>query len=113
MIRYLPGMSASLPTPLRTRLATRRSATDDTSVTEISDVRYARSGDVSIAYQVDGDGPVDVVFVRGNRPPPRRGMEGSRTTTLFAASYPERTTTLVALNPSIKGRPTADYAWAP
>ena len=37
----------------------------------------------------------------------------SRTTTLFAASYPERTTALVALNPSIKGRPTADYPWAP
>ena len=52
------------------RGATQCSATDDTSVTEISDVRYARSGDVSIAYQVDGDGPVDLVFVRGNRPPP-------------------------------------------
>jgi len=34
-------------------------------VTEISDVRYARSGDVSIAYQVIGDGPIDLVFVRG------------------------------------------------
>ncbi len=27
------------------------------------DVQYARSGDVSIAYQVVGDGPVDVLFV--------------------------------------------------
>jgi class 3 adenylate cyclase len=27
------------------------------------DVRYARSGDVSIAYQVVGEGPVDIVFV--------------------------------------------------
>ena len=27
------------------------------------DIRYARSGDVSIAYQVVGDGPVDLVFV--------------------------------------------------
>ncbi len=34
-------------------------------MTEISDVRYARSGDVSIAYQVVGDGPLDLVFVRG------------------------------------------------
>jgi class 3 adenylate cyclase len=41
------------------------------------------------------------------------GMEGSRTTTLFAATYPERTVALVALNPSVKGRPTADYPWAP
>ncbi len=29
------------------------------------DVSYARSGDVSIAYQVVGFGPVDIVFVRG------------------------------------------------
>ena len=27
------------------------------------DTRYARSGDVSIAYQVTGDGPLDIVFV--------------------------------------------------
>ena len=32
-------------------------------MTEIPDVRYARSGDVAIAYQVLGDGPVDLVFV--------------------------------------------------
>jgi class 3 adenylate cyclase len=30
---------------------------------QIPDVRYARSGDLSIAYQVMGDGPVDLVFV--------------------------------------------------
>jgi class 3 adenylate cyclase len=30
---------------------------------ETPEVRYARSGDVSIAHQVIGDGPVDVVFV--------------------------------------------------
>ena len=41
------------------------------------------------------------------------GMEGSRTTTLFAATYPERTIGLVALCPSAKGHPTADYPWAP
>jgi class 3 adenylate cyclase len=35
------------------------------SAPEIPDVRYARSGDVSIAYQTFGDGPVDLVFVRG------------------------------------------------
>jgi hypothetical protein len=32
---------------------------------EIPDVQYARSGDVSIAYQVVGEGPSDSVFVRG------------------------------------------------
>ena len=32
---------------------------------EVPDIRYARSGDVAIAYQVVGEGPVDLVFVRG------------------------------------------------
>ena len=32
---------------------------------EIPDVKYARSGDVAIAYQVVGSGPLDLVFVRG------------------------------------------------
>lgn len=31
----------------------------------VPETRYARSGDVNIAYQVLGDGPVDVVFVMG------------------------------------------------
>lgn len=29
------------------------------------DVSYARSGDVAIAYQLVGRGPMDVVFLRG------------------------------------------------
>lgn len=32
---------------------------------EVPEVRYAKSGSVSIAYSVVGDGPVDVVFVPG------------------------------------------------
>jgi class 3 adenylate cyclase len=32
---------------------------------EIPDVQYARSGDVAIAYQVVGDGTIDLVFFRG------------------------------------------------
>ena len=40
------------------------------------------------------------------------GMEGSRITTLFAATYPERTSGLILLKPSAKGRPTPDYPWA-
>ena len=31
----------------------------------VPEVHYARSGDVAIAYQVVGDGPMDIVFVRG------------------------------------------------
>jgi pimeloyl-ACP methyl ester carboxylesterase len=30
------------------------------------EIRYARSGDVNVAYQVVGDGPVDIVFVEGS-----------------------------------------------
>lgn len=143
---------------------------------EIPEIHYARSGDVSIAYQVIGEGPVDLVFVRGitgdllstwdqpllvrhvlglaesgrllmldkrgtglsdrvggvptletrmddvravmdavgsERAVLWSGMEGSRITTLFAATYPERTSGLILLNPSAKGRPTPDYPWAP
>ena len=34
-------------------------------VSEVSGVRYASSGDLSIAYQVIGDGPRDLMFVPG------------------------------------------------
>jgi class 3 adenylate cyclase len=143
---------------------------------DVPEIHYARSGEVSIAYQVIGEGPVDLVFVRGitgdllstweqpllvrhvlglaengrllmldkrgtglsdsvagvptletrmddvravmdaagsERAVMWSGMEGSRITTLFAATYPERTSGLVLLNPSAKGHPTADYPWAP
>ncbi len=33
---------------------------------EPPEIRYARSGDVSIAYQAFGDGPVDLVVIRGS-----------------------------------------------
>jgi class 3 adenylate cyclase len=32
---------------------------------EVPDIQYARSGDVAIAYQVMGDGPIDAVWFRG------------------------------------------------
>src|SRR5438270_8998537 len=32
---------------------------------EVPPIHYARSGDVNIAYQVLGDGPLDLVFVMG------------------------------------------------
>ena len=32
---------------------------------DVPDVSYARSGDVAIAYQVVGEGPTDLVFIRG------------------------------------------------
>jgi pimeloyl-ACP methyl ester carboxylesterase len=35
------------------------------SFVEVPTVRYARSGDVAIAYAILGDGPIDLVFVHG------------------------------------------------
>jgi hypothetical protein len=32
----------------------------------VSETRYARSGNVNIAYRVAGDGPFDVVFIPGS-----------------------------------------------
>jgi class 3 adenylate cyclase len=144
--------------------------------TDIPDVQYAKSGDVSIAYQAIGDGRPDLVFVRGltgdllsswEQPLLIRhlvelasngrllaldkrgtglsdravgvptletrmddiravmdaagseqavlwsGLEGTQVTTLFAATYPERTLGLVLLNPQAKGLPSPDYPWAP
>ncbi len=31
----------------------------------VPETRYARSGDVNIAYQLTGDGPMDLVYVMG------------------------------------------------
>jgi len=140
------------------------------------DVQYARSGDVAVAYQLLGEGPVDVVYARGmsgdllsswDQPLLARhfadlarfsrlltfdkrgtglsdrvrevptletrmddiravmdgagseravlwsGHEGTRSAILFAATYPERTTGLVLLEPSVRGTATPDYPWAP
>jgi class 3 adenylate cyclase len=40
-------------------------AVRETSVVQLPDVRYARSGDVAVAYEVVGDGSPDIIFVRG------------------------------------------------
>src|SRR5262249_60025740 len=37
----------------------------DTTAMDAPDVRFAKSGDISIAYATVGDGPFDVVFVNG------------------------------------------------
>jgi class 3 adenylate cyclase len=139
-------------------------------------VRYARSGDVAIAYQTIGEGPCDIVFVRGiagdllstwEQPLLVRHVEGlaacgrvlmldkrgtglsdrvrevqSLETTmddvravmdaadstravlftgststgigvLFAATYPERCSGLVLIDPRMAGTRSRDYPWAP
>src|SRR5437588_701045 len=42
-----------------------RGATAQTCFVDVPDVEYARSGEVAIAYQVFGEGPLDLVFARG------------------------------------------------
>lgn len=143
---------------------------------DIPEIQYARSGEVSIAYQVAGKGSPDLVFVRGftgdllttwEQPLLVRhveglaengrllmldkrgtglsdsapgvpslearmddvravmdaagseeavlwsGQEGTRVAILFAATYPERTSGLVILDPNVRGTRTPDYPWAP
>jgi len=56
---------------------------------DIPEVRYARNGDVAIAYQVVGDGPIDLMYLPPHysnldwqwEHPPSRTL--SRTTRLF------------------------------
>ncbi|HYK96260.1 MAG TPA: hypothetical protein VE011_10400 [Candidatus Dormibacteraeota bacterium] len=33
---------------------------------DVPDIRYASSGNASVAYRASGDGPVDLVVVRGS-----------------------------------------------
>ena len=42
-----------------------RAVKPQTCFVDVPNVEYARSGEVAIAYQVFGKGPVDLVFARG------------------------------------------------
>lgn len=138
--------------------------------------RYAKSGDCNIAYQVVGDGPIDVVYIPGwvsnidmmwTEPRlatfltglakfsrlilfDKRGTglsdrmfhlssleermddiravmdavgsdkavlfghsEGGTVSTLFAATYPQRTIALITFGVFAKRKYSADYPWAP
>lgn len=98
------------------------------------ETQYARSGDVNIAYQVVGEGPLDLVYVPGwvsnveliwDEPAMARFLErlasalfghseGGNMCVLFAATYPERTSALVTLGSFARRRdPDDDYPWAP
>jgi len=59
--RFIARVTDSAPSPAAAAAAPFRPSAP---VTEPI-TRYARSGDVNIAYQVFGDGPVDLVFVMG------------------------------------------------
>src|SRR5215470_5993703 len=99
----------------------------------IPDVRYARNGDVSIAYQVLGNGPVDLVYVppfvsnlelQWQEPQQARYLqrlasfsrlvmfdtsEGGAMSLLFAATYPERVQALVLYGAYPRAVAAPDY----
>ncbi|MBI4908947.1 MAG: alpha/beta fold hydrolase [Acidobacteria bacterium] len=58
--RTEPAPAAARPEPAMAEVKPAAIAPD-----EIPDTHYAQSGDVNIAYQVMGHGPIDVVFVMG------------------------------------------------
>jgi class 3 adenylate cyclase len=109
---------------------------------EVPETRYAKATDgVHIAYQVFGEGPIDLLFDRrGNGLSDRyvggstfeAGMDdiravmdaagserallvgfqdGGMLCTLFAASFPERTSGLVLFNTPARMTPAPDYPW--
>ena len=57
--------SLELPASTETRTAAPTPAAGTVSAAPVGEVSYARSGDIRIAYQVVGDGPVDLVLVHG------------------------------------------------
>jgi DNA-binding SARP family transcriptional activator/pimeloyl-ACP methyl ester carboxylesterase len=65
--RRMLQQDSSLERPARrdARSAERTSAGEIVGASAVGDVAYARSGDVRIAYQVVGEGPVDLVLVHG------------------------------------------------
>src|SRR5947209_5199132 len=60
--RFAPVSSSHYPFTEVAPLAPRDCASQTAGMTA-PETRYARSGDVHIAYQVIGDGPVDIVHV--------------------------------------------------
>src|SRR5262249_42813607 len=59
--RFIADVGSAAP-PAET---TRSASAGEVASVQPGPVQYARSGDVNIAYQVCGDGPVDLVFVMG------------------------------------------------
>ena len=57
-----PGQPVSTTEPDTANFA---SESTDQIVEQDIEIRYAQSGDVNIAWQVIGDGPIDLVFVMG------------------------------------------------
>src|SRR5919204_2405592 len=107
------------------------------------ETQYTKSGGINIAYQVAGEGPLDLVYVPGwvsndeecwEEPTLEERMddvravmdaagsgraalfgfsEGGNLSVLFAATYPERTIALVTFGIFAKRVRSPDYPWAP
>ena len=60
--RFIADVTHSIPADRAPRSAP---VAGSASASRRGPVQYARSGDVNIAYQVCGDGPLDLVFVMG------------------------------------------------
>ena len=80
-------------------------------------IRYARSGDVNIAYQVTGDGPFDLVLVPGffshleiDWEYPRHGAH-ARAARILRAADPLRQAWHRPLRPRPSGSPTSRRGW--
>jgi pimeloyl-ACP methyl ester carboxylesterase/DNA-binding winged helix-turn-helix (wHTH) protein/class 3 adenylate cyclase len=65
--RFVPGLRAAARSDESAREGAHPSGEHEraASVKRIPETKYAKSGNVNIAYQVVGDGPIDVVFVMG------------------------------------------------
>ena len=63
MLQQAPSLE--LPASTETRAAAPAPAADTVTTPPVGEVSYARSGDLRIAYQVVGEGPVDLVLVHG------------------------------------------------
>ena len=73
------------------------------------ETRYARSGDVSIAYQVIGDGELDLVLVHGWVSSFQPGWEGPRSRA--STSGWRRSARLIMFDKRGTGCPTAWRTW--
>lgn len=64
--RFIAAVSPDTAPPARApRVAMLPAAGGASTVISVPETHYARSGDVNIAYQVVGGGPIDLVFVMG------------------------------------------------
>ena len=94
--RARPGSSgrARRPTVIRARTLRRGDLTAvlaRATLRLVSGVRFARSGEVDIAYRVVGGGPVDLVYAQGALTHLEIGWEGPASSVTPRARYVART----------------------